>query len=112
MRGKATTLCLIWERMREATRQRDKKELNSRSVGHIPMGWGRFLSVGRRPEKVPFIHLRQKPIDWKCSVVNSLGSLNMNSGVGAGWYRGGRDAWRGGSGFQQVDSKENRKLST
>ena len=25
MRGKATTLCLIWERMREGMRQRDKK---------------------------------------------------------------------------------------
>ena len=87
MRGKATTLCLIWERMREGMRQGDKNELNSRAVWHIPMGWGGFLSGERRPEKVPFIHLRQKPIDWKCSVVNSLGSLNVNSGVGAGWVQ-------------------------
>ena len=76
------------------------------------MGWGRLLSAERRPEKVPFIHSLQKPIDWKCLVVMPRVIKRERLGGGQGGYGGGRGSWGGRNGFQQVDSKENRKLGT
>lgn len=62
VRSKATSLCLIWERMKEEMGggEREREELNSWFAEHIPMGWEDLFQERESQKKSPIHSLSTK----------------------------------------------------